>query len=105
MKKLIISAIIVVFFSSCEEKGTDNVEKFKDNMNVTRTITTFEHDGCEYFSMKVGSDFGTTHKGNCKNHNYLDGRSFKDKINSLKKEESIKILLKTMSDLKTESKD
>jgi len=83
MKKTIISAIILIFFSSCEEIEQDNVERLTDTRNVTRTITTFEHDGCEYLSMKVGSDFGITHKGNCKNHNILDGRTFKDKINAL----------------------
>ena len=52
-------------------------------------VKEFEHDGCEYISINNGRRFGVSHKGNCKNHNILDGRTIQDKVDAVKKEESL----------------
>jgi len=62
-------------------KPTQNYQSFE--------IKQFEHDGCEYIGVNNGRRFGVTHKGNCKNHNILDGRTIQDKVNAVKKEESL----------------
>lgn len=62
-------------------KPTQNYQSFE--------IKQFEHDGCEYIGVNNGRRFGVTHKGNCKNHNILDGRTIQDKVDAVKKEESL----------------
>ena len=77
---------------SCEEKEpADNINPYN--------IKTIEFEGCEYviidaFEQKPAN--AMAHKGNCKNHNYLDGRSFKDKVKALKTEETINLLIKSV---------
>jgi hypothetical protein len=56
---------------------------------ATVEVKEFEHDGCEYISINNGRRFGVSHKGNCKNHNILDGRTIQDKVDAVKKEESL----------------
>lgn len=80
--------ILTLLLISCNEnspidyvKPTQNYQSFE--------IKQFEHDGCEYIGVNNGRRFGVTHKGNCKNHNILDGRTIQDKVNAVKKEESL----------------
>ena len=86
MKKTIYF-ISLLILTSCSEDSITQQETKEEN---SYKVTIVEFDGCEYVSFKKNWTTGTsiTHKGNCKNHNYLDGRSFNDKVEAIKEENS-----------------
>ena len=66
MKKIIILFLFAMCFSSCDRE--DTVSTTQSGIVVSGvTVSEFTHDGCEYLYRHVGSSFGITHKGNCKN--------------------------------------
>jgi hypothetical protein len=86
MKKAIYFISLLILTSCSEDSITQQETKEENGYKVT----IVEFDGCEYVSFKKNWTTGTsiTHKGNCKNHNYLDGRSFNDKVEAIKEESS-----------------
>ena len=84
MKKAIYFISLLILTSCSEDSITQQETKEENGYKVT----IVEFDGCEYVSFKKNWTTGTsiTHKGNCKNHNYLDGRSFNDKVEAIKEE-------------------
>lgn len=92
--KIAIIYLSLIFLAStlvsCEEKEpSDNINPYN--------IKTIEFEGCEYVIIDTNQPANAmAHKGNCKNHNYLDGRSFKDKVKAFKTEETIDLLIKSV---------
>jgi hypothetical protein len=86
MKKAIYFISLLILTSCSEDSITQEETKEENGYKVT--IVKF--DGCEYVSFKKNwtTSSSITHKGNCKNHNYLDGRSFNDKVEAIKEESS-----------------
>jgi|TARA_B110000879_G_scaffold196393_1_gene266036 hypothetical protein len=95
MKKAIYF-ISLLLLTSCTE---DSVTEQESTTTGDYKVTIVEFDGCEYVNFKKNwsASSSVTHKGNCKNHNYLDGRSFNDKIDAIREESGlIDNLLKKM---------
>jgi len=86
MKKAIYFISLLILTSCSEDSITQEETKEENGYKVT----IVEFDGCEYVSFKKNwtTSSSITHKGNCKNHNYLDGRSFNDKVEAIKEESS-----------------
>ena len=86
MKKAIYFISLLILTSCSEDSITQEETKEENGYKVT----IVEFDGCEYVSFKKNwsASSSITHKGNCKNHNYLDGRSFNDKVEAIKEESS-----------------
>tara|TARA_B110000238_G_scaffold190549_1_gene223873 strand:- start:1697 stop:1987 length:291 start_codon:yes stop_codon:yes gene_type:complete len=87
MKKAIYF-ISLLLLTSCTE---DSVTEQESATTGDYKVTIVEFDGCEYVNFKKNwsASSSVTHKGNCKNHNYLDGRSFNDKIDAIREESGL----------------
>ncbi len=87
MKKAIYFISLLILTSCSEDSITQKETKEENGYKVT----IVEFDGCEYVSFKKNwsASSSITHKGNCKNHNYLDGRSFNDKVEALREESGL----------------
>lgn len=87
MKKAIYCISLLLLTSCAEDSVTEQESIVTDDYEVT----IVEFDGCEYVNFKKNwiSGYSVTHKGNCKNHNYLDGRSFNDKVDAIREESGL----------------
>ncbi len=64
MKRLILTFLVLVFFSCEQSSGVQEIENNADLNNLKVVVI----DGCEYLQYHVYYYEAITHKGNCKNH-------------------------------------
>lgn len=65
----ILFAMIIISFTSCEEKKEREIviELSKDDKNHTRNVDEYTYQGCEYIVVGPINRRWGSHKGNCKN--------------------------------------
>lgn len=67
----IFFGMILISFSSCEEKKDINKELpkelSKNSENYSLTVNEYTYQGCEYIVVDFGKEKWGSHKGNCKN--------------------------------------
>lgn len=67
MKKILLSAIVLVLFASCKEQNVkpESTDYVIDAMGTE--LEVIEIEGCEYFLTYYSKSKSLCHKGNCKN--------------------------------------